>query len=203
MEKFKGRVIRCFFALSMVACCVIAADPGEAKELSNDNPKTTYTEKKQITETVEVKPDVVSLLREEVRYTAHWDEDVSDNTLQISQDDAVRLMKISESEAGTEGVHGRYLVMRVIINRLYSDEYPDTIKEIITQPHQFESYQNGSYDTAEPTVEAHLALAELEKNLDPDDDIIAFEAIWNKNSLLRYFDAAYDYMGHQFYVAKN
>lgn len=203
MEKFKGRVIRCLFALSMVACCVIAADPGEAKELSNDNPKTTYTEKKQITETVEVKPDVVNLLREEVRYTAHWDEDVSDNTLQISQDDAVRLMKISESEAGTEGVHGRYLVMRVIINRLYSDEYPDTIEEIITQPHQFESYQNGSYDTAEPTVEAHLALAELEKNLDPDEDIIAFEAIWNKNSLLRYFDAAYDYMGHQFYVAKN
>lgn len=159
---------------------------------------------KEITETIipEENPDVVELLKEEVRFTMHWEEDCSDTTLQISQEDAERLLKIAEAEAGDQEVDGMLKVMQVVMNRVQSPEYPDTIEEVITQPHQFQTVENETYYTAVPSVKAHLALAELEKNLNPDTSIIAFEMITNSKSLERYFVYAYTFGGHDFYVKR-
>lgn len=147
-------------------------------------------------------PDVVELLKDEIRCT-QWNDRGKDTTLQISQEDAERLMKIAYAEGGTQGVKGQYLIMRVIINRLESDLYPDTIQEIIEQPHQFETWQNGMYEKAEPNADSHLALAKLESNKDPDEEIIGFETTSNGEVLTRWFDMAFTYLDHNFYKQKD
>ncbi len=180
----------------------------EAKE--NDVGETEV----EIIETVRYFPRYPSpdnLIGDYVTCTQHWDENCKDSTLQISQEDAVRLMKIAQAEAGTEGVYGQYLVMRVIMNRVYSDVYPETVEEVITQKlwnidhysYQFESYQNGRYEVAEPTADSHLALALLESNKNPDLEIIAFENVSNGNVLTRWYDMKFTYLNHIFYKQKD
>ena len=164
--------------------------------------ETEYEEPIEIVETVPITPNPVELLKEEVRYTAHWDENCSDTTIQLSQEDAVRLMKIAWSEAGNQSISGQKKVMEVIWNRVNSENFPNTIEEVIAQDGQFESYQNGTYAKAEPTVETHLALAEFEKNRDLNTDIVGFETVTNHKSLEQYFNYSFTLGGHDFYVAK-
>lgn len=158
------------------------------------------------------KVDIVKLLKDQVRYTADWETDCEDTTIQLTQEDAMRLMKISTAEAASEGVEGQLKVMQVVINRVNSEspEYPDTIKEVIEQKafsngewhYQFCTVREGTYYDAEPDVNAHLALAQLESNRKPDTDIIAFETSTNGNALTKWFDIAYQYKNHIFYRAK-
>ena len=161
-------------------------------------------------EVTDTKPNVVELLKEEIHETQNWDEGTCDHTLQLSQEDAWRLMKLSAAEAGNQNAFGQYLVMRVVLNRLNSEDYPDSIEKIISQRgkkngkwvYQFQTYGTGAYEKAVPNVDGHLALAILEKNEAPDTEIIAFEANWNDQSLLRYYELAYVYKGHTFYRNK-
>ena len=80
--------------------------------------------------------------------------------------------------------------------------WPDTIEGVISQPHQFESYANGSYAEAVPTAETHQALALFEANKNPDNKIIAFETSINGRSLERYFSFLYTFKDHDFFGEK-
>lgn len=122
--------------------------------------------------------------------------------IEVSYEDAQMLMKIAQAEAGNQGVEGMSAVMRVVINRVYNNDYPDTIEEVIKQPYQFESYTNGMFDNAEPSTDCHLALAQVERGLSADKEIIGFETAENGESLTRYFDYAYTIKDHNFYVTK-
>lgn len=155
-----------------------------------------------IIDTVEIKPDLVTLLKDEIRYTRHWDEGCSDNTIQVTYEEAQMLMQIAYSEAGNQGVEGQLAVMEVVWNRVNSDNFPDSIKEVIEQPGHFSSVSNGTYYTLTPNVDSHLALAEFEKNLHPDDNVIGFESNSNGSLLLQYYDF-YEVIGdHTFYKLK-
>ncbi len=123
---------------------------------------------------------------------------------EVSYEDAQMLMKIAQAEAGNQGVEGMAAVMRVVLNRVSSPNYPDSVEEVITQPYQFETYGNGMFDDAEPTTECHLALADLERGcgLSADKKIMGFETVVNGESLKRYFDYAYTIKDHNFYVEK-
>lgn len=147
-------------------------------------------------------PDPVSLLKAEMHET-RWEDRGEETTLQVTQKDAVRLMKIAYAEGATEGVQGQYLIMKVVMNRVASEDYPNTIQEVIEQPSQFETWGNGKYLEVEPNVDSHLALAQLESNSGDYTEIIAFEATWNDSSLLRYYDVAFTYKGHTFYKEKD
>ena len=52
-------------------------------------------------------------------------------------DDAYRLAKIAMAEAESEDTEGKALVMLVVLNRVWDDEFPDTIEEVIFQKGQF------------------------------------------------------------------
>lgn len=170
--------------------CVVNADT------INDKPLV-------IVDTVEVEPNPSILIEEEVRETKHWEEKTTDNTIQITYQDAQILMRIAQTEAGNQGVQGMYLVMQTVWNRVQSPIYPDSVWEVVTQPCQFEPITNGTYYTVEITPEAHEALAMFEKNLDADKEIIAFESVHNNASLKRYYDTSFTYLGHTFYKQKD
>ena len=147
-------------------------------------------------------PDVVSLIENEVKSTQNWDTETTDTTIQISYEDAQRLMKIAYAEAGGEGIDGQLKVMQTVWNRVISDDYPDSIQSVIEQPSQFSSVENGHYASAEPTYETHLALAKFESGHYQDDELIGFETNTNGKVLLKYFDFYYVFGNHTFYKLK-
>lgn len=166
----------------------------------NVNATSYIEETPEIIETTPIVADPVRLLQEEVRYTRNWEGEF-DDTIQVSYEDAQRLLKIAWAEAGNQGVIGQFLVMEVVYNRMLSEGFPNSIEEVISQPGQFQSYQDGVYAAAKPTWETHQALALLEKNKDIDYTIFAFENVRN-HSLETYFDPVFQYGDHVFYTTK-
>lgn len=147
-------------------------------------------------------PPIISTLSELITCTQYWDKDCSDSTIQISYEDAQRLMKIAYAEAGNQGIEGQLRVMQVVWNRVQSPEFPDSIEEVISQPGQFQTYKNGMYEDAEPTAETHQALALFESNRDHDNRIIAFETSSNGRTLEKYFSFLYTLKEQDFFSKK-
>lgn len=65
-------------------------------------------------------------------------------------EDAYMLAKIAMAEAESEDTEGKALVMLVVLNRVWSDEFPDTIAGVIFQDGQFSPISNGRYDEVKP-----------------------------------------------------
>lgn len=121
--------------------------------------------------------------------------------IEVSYEDAQCLMKIAQAEAGNQSVDGMALVMQTVLNRVEDEDYPDTVYEVISQKGQFQSYANGAYDRSVPSVDCHLALAEIEMGMFADDTVIAFERTGTR-SLDRYFFYAFTLGDHDFYTEK-
>lgn len=62
--------------------------------------------------------------------------------IEVTYEDARRLMKIAAAEAGNQGPEGQLLVMRVVWNRVLSPHFPDTVQGVISQRGQFQTYKN-------------------------------------------------------------
>lgn len=75
-------------------------------------------------------------------------------SLDWDADDSYRLAKIAMAEAEGEDTEGKALVILVVLNRVWSDDFPDTIKGVITEDTQFAAYENGRYDRVEPDAES-------------------------------------------------
>ena len=68
----------------------------------------------------------------------------------ITDDEFNLLAKAAYAEAGVEGFEGELAVVEVVLNRVESKNYPDTIEGVIKQEGQFETWSNGSIEKAEP-----------------------------------------------------
>lgn len=55
------------------------------------------------------------------------------------------LERIVEAEAGDQTVKGRQMVANVIINRVHSSQFPNTVKEVVFAHRQFSPISNGRY----------------------------------------------------------
>lgn len=117
--------------------------------------------------------------------------------IEVTYSEAQELMQIASAEALNQGIDGMCCVMSVVINRVNNPDYPNTIHDVIYQPHQF--YTAGM-KSAVINSDVHMALAELEcGNLVPQ--IIAFERVEN-NDLDVYFTKAFNLKDHGFYTTK-
>lgn len=118
--------------------------------------------------------------------------------IEVTYEEAQELMKIAWCEAGNQGIEGQRYVMSVVLNRVNSPDYPDSIHDVIYQPHQFATK---GMSKADVTVETHMALAEIEMgNLVPE--IVAFEKADN-SALDVYFSKAFTFKDHVFYTCKH
>ena len=137
---------------------------------------------------VEQVEEVHILTDEELSKLYSYKQDVrkkDDSIVELSQADAWALMKLSRSEdgdiEGDEGVDAQLAVMNVAMNRLKSEEFPNSIPEIIYAPMQFAVISDGNYEKAVPNVNSHLALARLEKGEDISQGALYFEASSNSS----------------------
>lgn len=127
--------------------------------------EATYTPEAGATETQPTEEPLIASM--------DWDED-----------DSYMLCKIAMAEAESEGVEGKALVMLVVLNRVWSEEFPDTIEEVIFQKNQFSPVANGRYDEVEPDKECYEAL-----------EMIQFEH-WNESQDALYFESKSDSKWH-------
>lgn len=123
--------------------------------------------------------------------------EVKMNVNEFTYEEARMLLEIAQAEAGNQGADGMWLVMSVVYNRRDSEEFPDSIKEVIFQDSQF--YTKGMGAT-EISPECHEALARIEKG-EVAPEIIAFEKS-TSNSLDAFFSSAFGYRDHNFYTLK-
>lgn len=120
----------------------------------------------------------------------------SPECIELSIEDAQLMLGVAQSEAGNQGPDGAWLVMSVIWNRVQSEDYPDTVSEVVSASHQFAA----PADHEDVCSDVHLALARLESG-DVCPEIIAFEGV-QSNVLKKYARYAFTYKQHKFYTKK-
>lgn len=77
--------------------------------------------------------------------------------------DIARLEKLTYAEAGNQSLEVQTWVALVVLNRTKSNDFPDTIEEVIRQRgkngvYQFSCVPNGMYDRAVPTEQVKQAV---------------------------------------------
>ena len=115
----------------------------------------------------------------------------------FTEQESLVLQKIAIAEAGVEGIGGMTFVMQTVLNRVESEEFPNTIYDVVSEPGQFSTFKNGSYEKAEPTENSIKAL-ELLKILQNQGQLyfeITSEDSWQSRNLHRLFT----YSNHTFY----
>ena len=118
------------------------------------------------------------------------------------------LLKIVEAEAGCEAEEGKLLVANVILNRLNSPKFPDSITEVVFQREngvaQFSPAYDGSYACAEVSEETVKAVGRALKGEDISDGALYFAARkYAEDDRMRWFDEKltllFRYGGHEFF----
>lgn len=110
------------------------------------------------------------------------------------------LMRIAQAEAGNQFEDGMWLVMSVVINRVHSDDFPDSIDQVLHQAGAFCAVSNGSYDKAEPSEDCLKAFERISSG-DIAPEVVAFETV-GSDVLDQYFRYAFTHKGHKFYTKK-
>ena len=118
-------------------------------------------------------------------------------TIEVTYEEAQLLMKIAYCEAGNQGRDGQRYVMSVVLNRVKSPNYPDSIREVIYQPKQFATK---GMDDAEITTDTHMALADIECGY-VCNGIVGFEKKENR-ILEQYFIEKFTYKDQTFYAER-
>ncbi len=75
----------------------------------------------------------------------------------FTEADYNNLLRIVEAEAGINDVEGKMMVANVVLNRVMSTRFPDTVSEVIFAPGQFSPVSNGRFYSVrvkDSTVEA-------------------------------------------------
>ena len=75
-----------------------------------------------------------------------------------SVEDSYLLAKIAMAEAEGCNTRTKTLIIMCVLNRVWSDEFPDTIEEVIFQENQFSPIENGRWDRVEPNEDCYEAV---------------------------------------------
>ncbi|TCL59943.1 cell wall hydrolase [Kineothrix alysoides] len=126
----------------------------------------------------------------------------------LSKEDYEVLLKIVEAEAGCEDVTGKMLVAGVVMNRVESGKFPDTVKGVVFQREngvaQFSPIADGRYDKVTVSEETKEAVEKVLYGEDITKGALYFASRkyadpekmkWFDNSLTLLFS----YGGHEFF----
>lgn len=118
----------------------------------------------------------------------------------ISQEEKQILLKIAMAEAEGEGTSGKVYVMRVVLNRVQSEEFPNTIKKVVFQKNQFSPVKdNGRYWNLEPDEECYEAYNMIENGWDDSEGALYFSRTGSSPWMQENTDFLYEIGNHSFY----
>lgn len=85
------------------------------------------------------------------------------------------LAQLVEAEAGNQDFEGKCLVVDVVLNRVESPDFPNTISEVIFQDGQFSVITNGAFDKAAWNMqESDYAAVMVETELHTNKNVLYF-----------------------------
>lgn len=127
----------------------------------------------------------------------------------LSEEDYHVLLKIVQAEAGNEDEEGKMLVAGVVMNRVDSSKFPDTVSEVVMQKengtYQFSPVANGTYQNVKVSQETICAVERVLKGEDLTGGALYFAARkaadpekmkWFDYSLVKLFEHG----GHEFFT---
>ena len=97
----------------------------------------------------------------------------------ITQSEIDLLEKLVYCEAGVEPISGQIAVVNVVLNRLNSSEFPNTVTGVIMQNNQFSPVSNGAIYNVKPSEEVKQSVKRaLNGEKTVSDDTVYFFATW-------------------------
>ena len=169
-------------AEQVIRALVVAAD-GNERDAVVENKLTTQETTQETTQVgisnlVGIDTDALLML-DKPRWTA---------------EEAQMLATLAMAEAEGEDIIGKALVILVVLNRVGSDSFPDSIEGVIFQKNQFSPVKPGHrYYKVTPNADCWAALALVESGWDESQGALYFErntekSTWHSRNLVELFD---------------
>ena len=112
-------------------------------------------------------------------------------------------LRIVQAEAGICDPKGKILVADVIINRVLSGKFPDSVKAVVYQPSQFQPVSNGTINTVKVTAETIECVDRALAGEDYSNGALYFMNRRASGSAASWFDRRLTYLfahdGHEFF----
>ena len=167
MKRAGDRIIGFFCGLAIVAFCMVAGAAGykqvyltqamasedveqctaKVEQRPTERPATFVSENQVIIYNISANAAIIN------QY-----EEPKAPEVELEDEELELLAACVEAEAGNQSVLGKRLVADVILNRVDSEIFPDTVTDVIKQPGQFSVYSNGRLNKAKPSEETYTAV---------------------------------------------
>ena len=127
---------------------------------------------------------------------------------ELNETDYETLLRIVEAEAGGEDENGKLLVANVVLNRVDSPLFPDTVREVVYQQdygvYQFSPVKDGRIERVTVSDETRRAVERAVYGEDISRGALYFAARSKASGeSMRWFDSSltwlFAYGGHEFY----
>lgn len=133
-----------------------------------------------------------------------FEEIKQSNSIVCDKESKDILYRIVEAEAGEEDFIGKMLVTQVIVNRLQSKQFPNTIREVVFAKKQFSPVRNGRIHTVIVSNETKKAVETVLQGTDNAKGALYFMARNDSSpKAVSWFDSKLTYLfthgGHEFF----
>ena len=136
----------------MISLEEIQADIKEQKVLTQEQYDLLYDEVQNLHIEIQNMDSQMSLLlSEETKTTNRWN-------ITLTEDEIDLLARIVMLEAGGEPVLGQEAVVEVIFNRIYHEDFPNTLEKVLSEPKQFSTWKNRNTNNRIPTEEVYQSI---------------------------------------------
>lgn len=104
-------------------------------------------------------------------------ESISNNRweIELTEDEVNLLARIVMLEAGGESGKGQQAVVEVVLNRMYHEEFPDTLHKVLSQSGQFATWKNRNIKAATPTDKVYENINAV---LTGETNILPYETVY-------------------------
>ena len=128
-----------------------------------------------------------------------------DNSFSLEEQEYQVLLKIVEAEAGGEDTTGKMLVANVVMNRVRSSQFPDTVTDVVYQRHngkaQFSPTADGRIDQVSISADTVEAVARVMNGEDVSAGATFFRSVHSKSGWHdRALDRVLEHGNHIFYA---
>ena len=122
----------------------------------------------------------------------------------VSDDDYQVLLRIVQAEAGVCDEKGKILVANVVLNRVKSQEFPDSVRSVVYEPSQCSPVSDGSINSVKVTEETKECVNRALEGEDYSDGALYFmNRRGSRSRAVSWFDSHLTYLfrhqNHEFF----
>jgi N-acetylmuramoyl-L-alanine amidase len=145
---------------------ILSVDTSSTESEEEDSIEVLHTES-------EVEAETQKLI--EVTEAETVEETTQQDSNGYSDNDIYLLARIVMAEAEGENMLCKKYIAQTVLNRVASDQFPNTIKKVIFQKKQFTPISDGRWDRVEPNDDCYEAVYSVISSSEPIIDSLYFE----------------------------